>query len=689
MKNKQNIRYDPLYRVIDENTELRKIEGNFKDFFDRLKDINSLGLIPEVIEMAKYSKYEHSLGTVHQINNFLSIVKTVPEKYHRPLKISAIFLHTGHFPYTYSTERALILACNLGNRDSINRIRRTLERKMDTLFNSMNVSEDQINKIKYHIFSFRDYRYLYKIYSAIFLKEKWPSIIDKFTPQLTNEEKIIALKNILDDSSPGFKYIDFADRVDFVQRDALYFGTARIDISPKHLYLNDYSKFPIINDEATLINVNYHYLKRVFYNDPDVIWFSRLYEKIVAAIILSQNFKLEWMNKYDDDKIKWLLCHDKDENNNSRNLPSQWIRRANALFNSTIKFSRILYLEYIQYPKEKDVVQIEYELVGRKESEKGLLNYPFETGVLISLDYLDKNDDLPYLEMQNISISIFQQNGQPDLTEVLKIIMNLSKFISLQNTKTIQEQIGDLISWNGNSRIENSKVIRALSQATLSIENRQQKKGQFIKKYVSSLASLTGFPQLWYDFNLEFWKQSIVESLEKEILKPEFEDEPVYQRIITDLFTLPIRMLQLRASTIFLDQISGELLSRIGSIQDNGERGNCFEALCLIKKISIRQGKFQFFINGLVVSGNAQIDEKEYDIIEFRLNDNSRAEIWIYACSIANDYELNNRESLSRLADEIHRKYPGLIIRTRYLIPMNRRMNNWEIKEDDAGRNYN
>jgi HD superfamily phosphohydrolase len=122
MSIERKFRYDPLYRVIDETDEMRFVEGSFKTLFDRLKGISNLGLIPEVFEMARYPKYEHAIGTVYQVNSLLSIVdkKAIPQKYAIPLKFASLFLHLGHFPFTYSSERALLLACNTGCRNNDN-----------------------------------------------------------------------------------------------------------------------------------------------------------------------------------------------------------------------------------------------------------------------------------------------------------------------------------------------------------------------------------------------------------------------------------------------------------------------------------------------------------------------------------------------------------------------------------------
>jgi len=91
MDKRQEIRLDPLYRVIDEPEESQFVESIFNRQFSRLKDISNLGIIPEVFKMAKYSKYEHAFGTVHQIVNLLQVMeKEIPE-YRQPLVFAALF----------------------------------------------------------------------------------------------------------------------------------------------------------------------------------------------------------------------------------------------------------------------------------------------------------------------------------------------------------------------------------------------------------------------------------------------------------------------------------------------------------------------------------------------------------------------------------------------------------------------
>ncbi|MHC1571427.1 MAG: hypothetical protein ACXQTL_01490, partial [Methanosarcinales archaeon] len=113
----------------------------------------------------------------------------------------------------------------------------------------------------------------------------------------------------------------------------------------------------------------------------------------------------------------------------------------------------------------------------------------------------------------------------------------------------------------------------------------------------------------------------------------------------------------------------------------------------LINRMRTKRGKFQFFLNGMVVVDpdrpRKTQDQNEFDVIELLINDAGKAECWIYACSIADDYKSRNRDQITRLAEHIYRVFPNLITRTRYIIPTDKNSGDWAPREEDAGRNYN
>lgn len=292
MPERHDFRYDPLYRVIDETEEMRFVEGNLKLLFDRIKKINNLGIIPEVFGMAKYPKYEHELGTVHQINNLLDIADddTIPIKYRGSLKLASLFLHLGHLPFTYSTERALLLASNLGDRSQENEIKKYVKKGIEKVLDKADFNGEKKEIILKDLFSLRMYKLLYKYFSGDVLIKNWSNLKDKFN--LEDDALKTIIRDLIDTEDDGYKYLNLADKADFVQRDALYFGTVRLDISPKHLYGQFATYMPKFSiSEEKLIESCLNYLTERFYNNHEIVWFSRLYEKILASLIISNNFK--------------------------------------------------------------------------------------------------------------------------------------------------------------------------------------------------------------------------------------------------------------------------------------------------------------------------------------------------------------------------------------------------------------
>jgi len=646
MDKKYNFRYDPLYRVIDEIEELRIVEGNLKSLFDRLKRINNLGIIPEVFEMARYPKYEHGIGTLHQINSLLEVTdkNIIPDKYRKPLILASLFSHLGHFPYTYSTERALLLASNLGHRSKENKMKRYVKSKIEEVLNKTGLDAERKQNILSNIFSLRDCKLLYRYFSAKILVEKWGDLKDKING-LSEEDLEVIIRDLIDKENDGYTYLNLADKADFVQRDALYFGTVRIDVSPKHLYggISRYNPSYSVSEEK-LIEYNFNYLTERFYDNPIVICFSRLYEKIVASLIISKNFKLEWIEKYDDVQFRRLICDGIDSDNERVKLPPTWLKRAKNLFEKKINFSLIFNLKGVFFQKEKDVIEIEYELIGKRESERGLLTYPSNTGILLAIDYLNK---VPvYSNYQAFSIRVFQNESNRSFDELLNIIRNLSHYLSFRHVNAIRRGLARQLSWTKEVRFSNEAVIRAISDAIQSIENDGYKKGDFIEKYLESISNISSFGELWHNFeNQLFWKGQIDYFLEQH--RKELEKR-IYEEFTKGLLSLPVQLLQYKSTKRYLDEIYDKLLEKISSDISDDKKGDFFEALVLINKIRTKRGKFQFFLNGMVVIDSDKPrdkqDDNEFDVIELLINEKGQAECWIYACSIADDYELKNKE---------------------------------------------
>jgi len=696
MNKRQNFRYDPLYRVIDETEEMRIVEGNFKSLFNRLKRINNLGIIPEVFEMAKYPKYEHALGTIHQVNSLLEVAdeNVIPPKYRKSLSIASLFLHLGHLPYTYSTERALLLASNLGDRNKENKIKKYVMKKIKKVIDNANINEEKKKDILDKIFSLQDYNRLYRFFSAEIVIRKWSGLKEKI--EGLNEENLeTIIRDLIDSENDGYTYLDLADKADFIQRDALYFGAVRIDISPKHLYgrISKYKPRFSVSEEK-LIEYNLDYLTERFYDNPSIDWFSRLYEKILASLLISKNFKIEWLENYDDAQLKRLICDDLDKDNNKMGLPSTWRDRAKKLFQGSISFTSIFDLRYVSFQKEQDAIGIEYDLIGKGESKRGLLAYPFDRGVLLTIDYLDKTEYPIHPNYRAFSIRVFQDESKRSLNELLKIVKNIIHHLSFSHVKNIREGLANQLSWTKETRFSNKEVIHAIADAIQSIENDEDgyKKGDFIEKYLKSISSISSFSELWHNLENLIWREGFFHFLKQH--RNELEKEKIYDEFTEGLLSLPVQLLQYKSTKKYLDEIYAKLQEKVSSNISNGcTRGAFFEALYLIDRIRTKRGKFQFFLNRMTIIDpdkprNKQ-DDNEFDVIELFINEKGEAECWIGACSIANNYVSENQEQITKLTEHIHKIFPDLIIRSRYIIPQDKNAGSWCPREEDAGRNYN
>ncbi|MHC1575310.1 MAG: hypothetical protein ACXQTY_05865 [Candidatus Methanogasteraceae archaeon] len=690
MTGKRDFRYDPLYRVVDVTDEIRFIEGNAKTQFDRLKGIANLGILPEVLEMAKYPKYEHHLGTVYQVNCLLDMKKdTMDPKYCLPLKLSAIFLHLGHLPFTYSTERALLLASSSGTNDLDNKAKSYLKKIMEKVLREADFDDKEQEEHLEKLFSIDNYKILYRYISCYIFLEKWNKIQREY--ELKDGDKMTILKNLIDTKNDGYMYLELANKADFVQRDALYFGTVKLDISPKQLYgleLPGHTSEVFSIDEKKLIESNLDYLSERFYNSDRIRWVSRLYEKIVANLVLSTNFKMEWLDNLDDPQFKRIITENGAPDSKPANLSTKWVKRAKDLFEDNIQFYRIFELFDISFEKQKNVIDIEYKLLGKNESTRGLLTYPFEKGLLLDIDYLRRpRQRFPcHPNYRQFSVGIFQDDSL-QFIELLKIIERLSHHCSISHVEAIRWGLCKQFSWTKSIRIDNKNVIDAISEAIANIED-----GDFLIKFLKSISSIKTFDALWDNFeNQTLWLSHIryITGTHKEHI----EDEDVWRYFVEGVLSLPIRLLQYESTKKYLVKVYEKILEMIPTTESSEKRGHLFEALWLIDRMQERRGEFQFLINGMVVTDltkpKRERDLHEFDVIELLISESGEAECWIYACSIADNYTQKNKEQLGELADYIHGVYSELKIHTRYVIPQDKNNGIWRPKEEETGVRWN
>lgn len=689
MNGLSRMRYDPLYRVIDATDEMLFMEGQLRDLYFRIKNISNLGIIAEILETAKYSKYEHHIGTAHQIVCLLQCINEIPERYHKPLIISALLLHLGHFPFTYATERALLLSCNMGFDVENNARRKYVSKEIEDILSNNDYDEENISKHSKEILSMRNIQLYYKYLALGTLNAFWERL--KNNMSLTEDQRLIIVNDLIDPDNYGYYLLDLADKADFVQRDALYLGTARLDISPKHLYSREKTNTAYeIADEEVLLDTNYEYLKTRFYENDEVRWFSRLYEKIVASLILFKTFDITWLYEYNDYQFKHLLVNNQTKDNKSAGLPNLWITRARNLFNREIIFEKVFSVQEISFEKTKNIVDVEYVISGKKRSERGLLTYPFETGLLLDISYM-RTRSFRDPDFQDYSITLFQNTSGASIEELLRMIERMSAFCPIEGLLEIETGLGRLLSWTKEVRIDSSKVITALAKAIEIIENTESN-GHVLSSFLSGITSIKSYKPFWDNFeNFYFWLSPLRSFVTQG--KERMKDYHVYKTLALGICAMPTKLLKYSNPRQFLTKISDTLVQLLESDDPQVEKGHLFEALWFINRITENDMQFQFLINGLVVVDFEQPKEKqdinEFDVIELLRSKEGKHECLIYACSIAPNYERDNKGQLERLATQIHSKYQELTIKTFYVIPEDVKSGDWTPRIEEAGFKWN
>ena len=128
---------------------------------------------------------------------------------------------------------------------------------------------------------------------------------------------------------------------------------------------------------------------------------------------------------------------------------------------------------------------------------------------------------------------------------------------------------------------------------------------------------------------------------------------------------LPIKLLQHKPTKRYLNKIIDKI-KEDGPLKGDEVKGNYFEALWLLSRIINSKNDYSFLINNLIIVNpekpKEERDENEFDIIEFYLDKNGKANCWIYACSISNDYVTNNTEQLKKFSELCRSYSPSYVL---------------------------
>ena len=510
-------------------------------------------------------------------------------------------MHLGHCPFTYSTERALLLA-SARDPSPDNRVKNYITSKVGTALSLMpngNKSNKRTQQILGELFKRQDYKLLYKCFSASLLVKKKHSILKTFD-DFSEQDLEKAVLNLMDKKSPGYKYLDLADTADFVRRKTTRFTLElHVSISLPSIFLADFltvdlrptpRKDLIDYDtyEGRLLKVSLDYLNKRFYETPTVVWFSSLSEKILAFLINHESFDLTWLRDFTDDQFKQRIFSTRNKFNGMK-LPQQWAQRARDLLDNKIQFEGVLTVDNVEFPRKTSAIDVESMLAEVEKDAKRFLSYPFDRGILLVIQWLAKDPSLKY------SIRLFQDQSKKDLLPLLQVIRRLSQYIEREHVRQVRDGLGAQVSWSKQVRFDSARIENVLIDTIKLIDQKgKNKKHTFADRVITQTSRI---PQYEH-------QKTAVNVMEQMItMLPEQREEKIeafetYKRTqaIECLLSLPVKFLQLKSTAIYSKRVPSKLLEQLET--ENDAKGNIFETLCIIDRIRKKRGVFQFFLLG-------------------------------------------------------------------------------------------
>lgn len=106
------------------NISLTKLEDAVVDTraFQRLRHVGQLGLVSLVFPGADFSRFSHSLGVCHITGRFIRQLRErglpVEDDDERDLRLAALLHDVGHYPFSHTTEHAVLDYCSERNVES-------------------------------------------------------------------------------------------------------------------------------------------------------------------------------------------------------------------------------------------------------------------------------------------------------------------------------------------------------------------------------------------------------------------------------------------------------------------------------------------------------------------------------------------------------------------------------------------
>lgn len=295
MKESQ-IRYDSIWRRIKSDEYASKLEGQFRDSYDRLAELNNWGSLAWLYPHATATKLAHHHGVEHNALHFLNADEE--RERHRPsFRIASHVLHWGHLPLSYAGAEAVVRAIHVDPK-----ARKVIEGIFDDVIDFGHLlcrnPEDHDEDCAEVVLNGSEPFELYKWLSAWLLRKRWKkvwaTVKPLVPPDAQDEEKIkrAAVRALVCTEDTGYELLGLCRLADYVPRDLQQAGTAWLTVDIEALWETS----PIRPDRAqewNLLIAAREYLEDRFFVSPDAQLVHSLASRAIAQGLLNKGITRE------------------------------------------------------------------------------------------------------------------------------------------------------------------------------------------------------------------------------------------------------------------------------------------------------------------------------------------------------------------------------------------------------------
>jgi len=424
------------YIVIEDNIAKIFATTSLGKELNRLKRIQQLGLIARRFPLARHTKYEHNLGVFYLVDKMLSCANVSSSANIRDssLKIAALVHGIGHLPFSFATEKALLLAASVDLKTN-----EEIKEKINFVGNIICGKCKVKNRCFEKIILEKDVFHLFKWFSAYKVFQARQELETTFSSMASfniNEvcKYLVCKQNI------GYKILYNLDRFDCIIRDLFYIGTINVSVNLeyylKNINIGSDKKLTLPQEWKGIASLE-NYLEDNIYNNSQVNAYCGIFVKIVAQNIVDGKISLSNLFKTDD---RLLLLKMKKNNKRVRLEKNRYSLGGFLKSIDENEFKQVYSKSFYQ---EEDTMDIERRCIGCRTIN--LFKYPKDLGFFATIAELrEEIKSSQFWDEPNTKFIIFFNFKKGNLKKCLEAIAKFEKSGNLP-TESDNRQISEFI----------------------------------------------------------------------------------------------------------------------------------------------------------------------------------------------------------------------------------------------------